>query len=85
MISIRACEMEATVIVLQRDGDVTSEAVQVELDKDTHRTAPARLHHHREDLGMFNQDNRRGQGREILPGGDSSARSGGWCGSVYCS
>ena len=33
MISIRACEMEATVIVLQRDGDVTSEAVQVELDR----------------------------------------------------
>lgn len=32
-ISIRACEMEATVIVLQRDGDVTSEAVQVELDR----------------------------------------------------
>ena len=31
--SIRACEMEATVIVLQRDGDVTSEAVQVELDR----------------------------------------------------
>ncbi len=33
VISIRACEMEATVIVLQRDGDVTSEAVQVELDR----------------------------------------------------
>lgn len=32
-ISIRACEMEATVIVLQRDGDVTSDAVQVELDR----------------------------------------------------
>ncbi|ELC7279633.1 hypothetical protein RJO76_000656 [Aeromonas veronii] len=32
-ISIRACEMEATVIVLQRDGDVTSGAVQVELDR----------------------------------------------------
>ncbi|WP_372588073.1 hypothetical protein [Aeromonas veronii] len=33
VISIRACEMEATVIVLQRDGDVTSDAVQVELDR----------------------------------------------------
>lgn len=32
-ISIRACEMEATVIVLQRYGDVTSGAVQVELDR----------------------------------------------------
>ncbi|MGL5293284.1 MAG: hypothetical protein ACRC9V_05905 [Aeromonas sp.] len=33
VISIRACEVEATVIVLQRDGNVTSEAVQVELDR----------------------------------------------------
>lgn len=33
VISIRACEMEATVIVLQRDGDVTSGAVQVELEQ----------------------------------------------------
>ncbi|MFB2903753.1 hypothetical protein ACE1BH_02155 [Aeromonas jandaei] len=33
VISIRACEMEATVIVLQRDGDVTSDAVQAELDR----------------------------------------------------
>ncbi|MFR9719657.1 hypothetical protein ACL00X_09895 [Aeromonas diversa] len=32
-ISIRACEMEATVIVLQRDGDVTDDAVQAELDR----------------------------------------------------
>ncbi|WP_249217691.1 hypothetical protein [Aeromonas salmonicida] len=32
-ISIRACEMAATVIVLQRDGDVTSDAVQAELDR----------------------------------------------------
>lgn len=30
-ISIRACEMRATVTVLQRDGNVTSDAVQVEL------------------------------------------------------
>ncbi|WP_394295903.1 hypothetical protein [Aeromonas salmonicida] len=32
-ISIRACEMEATVTVLQRDGVVTSDAVQVELER----------------------------------------------------
>jgi len=32
-ISIRACEMEATVIVLQRDGDVASDAVRVELER----------------------------------------------------
>ncbi|PBO08808.1 hypothetical protein CI710_14200 [Aeromonas salmonicida] len=32
-ISIRACEMEATVTVLQRDGVVTDEAVQVELER----------------------------------------------------
>ncbi|MCX7131066.1 hypothetical protein [Aeromonas sp.] len=31
--SIAACKMEATVIVLQRDGDVTSDAVQAELDR----------------------------------------------------
>ncbi|MCR4454210.1 hypothetical protein NTB88_14470 [Aeromonas salmonicida] len=32
-ISIRACEMEATVTVLQRDGVVTDGAVQVELER----------------------------------------------------
>jgi len=34
-ISIRACEMVATVTVLQRDGVVTSDAVQVELERIT--------------------------------------------------
>ncbi|MFM5713769.1 hypothetical protein ACET77_06110 [Aeromonas allosaccharophila] len=33
VISIRACEMAATVVVLQRDGDVTSSAVQAELER----------------------------------------------------
>ncbi|HDZ8910960.1 TPA: hypothetical protein RUX66_003775 [Aeromonas dhakensis] len=31
--SIAACEMEATVIVLKRDGDVTREAVQSEMER----------------------------------------------------
>ncbi|WAG08215.1 hypothetical protein NRZ30_03880 [Aeromonas jandaei] len=32
-ISIAACEMEATVIVLKRDGEVTREAVKIEMER----------------------------------------------------